>query len=286
MRFALIGSGQQLVACADLLRARGHHVRGVISDCPEVSAWARDLGVAKIAPSEDQVGWLKREPYDFLLSIVNHAITSPEVLATPSQGAINYHDSPLPEYAGFNATSWAIIDGKKTHGVTFHEMTSAVDGGRVYAQRSFDIGEDDTAFTLGAKCTEMGVSAFATLLDQLEQGTLDGRPQEGSKSFHFRSDRPDIGVLDFARSAEELHAFVRGLTFGPEDNWMCKPKLHLPGGFVVIGESRVDFTESGAPGTVLRLGERSIDVATSEGVLSLSELSTLEGQALDGAAIS
>ena len=192
MQFALIGSGQQLVACADLLRARGHHVRGVISECPQVSAWAQDKGVARIAPQDDQVAWLKREPYDYLLSIVNHAITSPEVLATAGKGAINYHDSPLPEYAGFNATSWAIIEGKKTHAVTFHEMTSAVDGGRIYVQSAFEIGEDDTAFTLGAKCTEMGVSAFATLLDQLEQGTLDGKPQGPTKSFHFRSDQMNL----------------------------------------------------------------------------------------------
>jgi hypothetical protein len=41
IEFLLIGSGPQLIASADLLRSRGHQVRGVISDCPHVSAWAQ-----------------------------------------------------------------------------------------------------------------------------------------------------------------------------------------------------------------------------------------------------
>jgi natural product biosynthesis luciferase-like monooxygenase protein len=280
MQFALIGSGQQLVACAELLRTRGHRIRGVISDCPQVSAWAQDKGVARITPQDDQVSWLKREPYDYLLSIVNHAITPAEVLATAGRGAINYHDSPLPEYAGFNATSWAIIDGKQSHAVTFHEMTAAVDGGRIFVQKPFEIVEDDTAFTLGAKCTEMGVSAFSALLDQLEHGALDGRAQGPNQSFHFRSDRPDIGALDFALPVQALHAFVRGLNFGPEDSWMCKPKLALPSGFVALTESRIDTSRDGAPGTILEIGYRSLDIAAHGGVLCLSELSTLEGEPL------
>jgi folate-dependent phosphoribosylglycinamide formyltransferase PurN len=152
MEFLLIGSGQQLIASADLLRTRGHQVRGVISDCPEVSAWALQKGVARLAPGDsgEQARWLTERRCDYLLSIVNHAITAPEVLAAPARGAINYHDSPLPAYAGFNATAWAIIDGKPTHAVTWHEMTADVDGGRVLVQRAFDIGEDDTAFTLSA----------------------------------------------------------------------------------------------------------------------------------------
>ncbi|MET0343805.1 MAG: MupA/Atu3671 family FMN-dependent luciferase-like monooxygenase [Polyangiales bacterium] len=289
MEFLLIGSGPQLIASADLLRARGHQVRGVISDCPHVSAWAQHKGVARLVPGGDaaeQARWLKERRCDYLLSIVNHAITAPEVLAAPARGALNYHDSPLPAYAGFNATAWAIIDGQRTHAVTWHEMTADVDGGRLLIQRSFDIGDDDTAFTLSAKCSEEGVSTFGELVDRLERGALDGRAQgsEG-KSFHFRSDRPDVAVLDFQQAAPVLHALVRGLTFGPEDNWMSKPKLLLPGGFVTVGEARLDATRQGTPGGVLAISDRGLEVAAPGGVLTFFDLATLDGAPVSGAAL-
>ena len=60
MEFLLIGSGQQLIASADLLLARGHQVRGVVSDCPEVSSWAQKKGIARLAPTsaDVQARWL------------------------------------------------------------------------------------------------------------------------------------------------------------------------------------------------------------------------------------
>ena len=70
------------------------------------------------------------EPFDYLFSVVNMGLLAPEVLALPRRMAINYHDGPLPRYAGAHATSWAILRGERAHGVTWHEMTALVDAGR------------------------------------------------------------------------------------------------------------------------------------------------------------
>ena len=281
IRCALIGSGAQLIACAELLLAGGHRVVGVLTDCGETTAWARRRGVPLAALASEQRTFLGREPFDYLLSIVNHSILAPEVLATPAVAALNYHDSPLPDYAGFNATAWAILEGRTRHGVTWHEMTRDVDAGRIIAQPSFEIGDDDTAFTLSVKCSESGIAAFGELLPRLARRELDGTPQQRSQSFHFRSDRPDVAVLRFERSARELHALVRGLNFGPDDSWMCKPKLQLAGGFVAVTEARVDRSQSGAPGRVLALDARGLTIAASDCALVFSELATLDGQRLD-----
>ncbi len=284
-----LGSGQQLVACAEKWLAKGHRVLGVVSDCPEVSVWTKRRGVARIGTSadEDQLKWLRREPFDYLFSVVNHAIASAEVLATPQRLAINYHDSPLPRYAGFNATAWAIMDGQSTHAVTWHEMTAAVDGGRILLQQTIEIRDDDTAFTLGVKCAEAGVETFAALIEKLEDADFRGvalscAPQGAAQDFHFRSDRPDLGVLDFQRPASEILALVRGLNLGPDDNWMCKPKLFLPAGLVVASEAHgFDLaSEADLPGKVLAIGERGLEIAALGGGIRLSELTTLEGAAI------
>src|SRR5258705_4670769 len=280
LRLALVGMGQQLVACADQLLARGHEIVGVLSDSQVVAGWAAANGVAHTSPGDAEHPWRDGTSFDYRLSIVNHSILSPALLGSATKGAVNYHDSPLPRYAGFNATAWAIIDGRTSHGTTWHLMTGDVDGGPVLIQQPIEIGDDDTAFTLAVKCSEAGVETFARLLDQLERGARSPRAQEGPRSFHLRSDRPGQAMLDFTRAAGELHAVVRGLTFGPEDNWMTTPKLVAPDGYLTIGEATLDTTRTATPGTVLSISNDRIEVAAQGGVLQLTGLSTLEGEAL------
>ncbi|MEY4581578.1 MAG: hypothetical protein RL701_6281, partial [Pseudomonadota bacterium] len=290
LRGAFLGRGQQLIACAERWLARGHALIGVVSDCHEVSAWTKARGVARITPQDDQAAWLGREPYDYLFSIINHSITAPEVLATAQRMAINFHDSPLPRYAGFNATAWAILDGQSTHGVTWHEMTAEVDAGRILLQQQVEIRDDDTAFTLGVRCAETGVTTFVALVEQLERAARDnvamsGVPQGPNQDFHLRSDRPDLALLDLSRPADELRNLVRALNFGPDDSWMCKPKLLLAGGVVAVSEARVlePLAQHAQPGTVLSLQGGTLEVATALGTLQLSELSTLTGARVEAA---
>ncbi len=275
-----VGRGALLAACADLWSKRGHAVTAVVSTCPEAFRWAAAHTVPVLTSGPDLATDLGRVPFDFLFSVVNHAITAPAVLACPRQGAFNYHDSPLPEFAGFNATAWAILRGKNTHGVTWHRMTDTVDGGGIIIQRRFDIADDDTAFTLSAKCSEAGVLGFSALLDQIETGDISESAQKTGGSFNRRSDRPDVAVLTYDRSAAELQALVRALTFGPEDNWMTTPKLQIGSSFYVIREAAVIESAIGTPGEILAIGEHGIDLGTAQGILRVSELTTLGGQAV------
>ena len=57
--------------------------------------------------------------FDWLLSIANLQIV-PEVLLAKAEGAVNFHDGPLPDYAGLNAPVWARLNGETKHGITWH----------------------------------------------------------------------------------------------------------------------------------------------------------------------
>lgn len=273
-----IGRGPQLMACMELWLRRGHRVSAVVTDCADTAQWCARHGVARVP---DGPGLTERlsgaAGVDYLFSIVNHAILAPEVLRLPRRAAINYHDSLLPEHAGFNATSWAILDGKTHHGITFHVMSEAVDGGRILAQVPIEIGSDDTAFTLSAKCGQTAVTAFEQLLPSLEAFELEGSPQAPGGSFHRRSERLDVALLDFARPARELSAKVRALTFASEDNWMSTPKVRVFDGYYSVGETTLLPNEHGAPFEVLGISARGLTIAASQGALCLNELFTLEG---------
>ncbi len=280
VRAAFVGSGKLLVECAGQWTLQGGVIHGVISDCPIVSAWCARKGIDRLAPAQNQAGWLGRAPFDYLFSIVNHAITPANVLALPAKVAINYHDSPLPCYAGFNATSWAIMDGQARHAVTWHIMTADVDSGAILLQQPIDIREDDTAFSLGARCAEAGRQSFAQLLTMLASGSeLPTTPQPTRENFHLRSDRPGLGIIDFRQTSTQIRNFVRALDLGTDDNWMCRPKLALPNGLYIADQAE-PAEGSGAPGTILFLDTKSITITTQDGALRFSALTTLEGAAV------
>lgn len=284
-RAAFIGSGTLLVACAEIWIGKGNAIHGVVTSCPIATAWCERAGVPRIAPNQDQAAWLGRGAFDYLFSIVNHAITPADVLDLPTKRAINYHDSPLPKYAGFNATSWAILNNETQHAVTWHAMTADVDGGDILLQQPIDILDEDVAFSLGAKCIEAGRETFQQLVDMLraEAGgaVLQVRTQGPREGFHLRSDRPGLGIIDFTRTVQDIRNLVRATNLGSDDNWMCRAKLALPNGLYIAEQADVVARPQAAPGTIIAVDAKGIEIAAQDGFLRFELVTTLEGAPVD-----
>ncbi|MFK7837223.1 MAG: MupA/Atu3671 family FMN-dependent luciferase-like monooxygenase [Sulfitobacter sp.] len=279
-RVFLMGDESLTIACGDMILAGGHTIAGVVTRDADVGGWAAARGLSvHAAPRDLLVTGLEAE---WLLSIANLRMIPADVLALPSQGSINFHDGPLPRYAGLNTPAWAIINGETTHGVSWHMIEGGVDEGDLLAQRMMDNAPDETAFSLNSKCYAAGMESFAEVLTQLEGGTLDRTPQDLSQRSYFaRDQRPaQMGFLDFAHSAEEVSALVRGLDFGDYWNPLTTPKLTLGETILRVGALRVDAGE-GASGTVLDIASDRITVATGQGAITLSDLTTLAGGAVD-----
>src|SRR5216683_2208171 len=120
----IIGEGTLPIQCAEILLDREHMIYGIISSDIAVHDWAREREIPHIDPkNKDIAPFLSEHPFDYLFSIVNMYILPKRVLELPRRCAINFHDAPLPRYAGRYATSWAIMQGERVHGVTWHAMT-------------------------------------------------------------------------------------------------------------------------------------------------------------------
>jgi len=282
-----VGGTQVLIDCIQQWLAKGHAVHAVVSDCPEVTKWLATSEFALISPKSDLVTRFSSAAFDYLFSIVNHAILPDELVALPTRRAINYHDSPLPNYAGFNATSWAILDGAAAHGVTWHSMTGEVDGGDILLQRAIEISSEDTGFSLGVKCANACRETFAELIDAIDAEARTGAPmtvtaQGPQAHFHRRSDRPGLGLIDFTEDADQINRLVRGLHLGREDNWMCQPKLCVGDAVYLVEQSElVNDLAPSEPGRVLAIGASSISISARGGVVRLSGLKTLDGKPTD-----
>jgi len=214
----LIGQRSLLILCAEDLLARGHEIRGVATESDEIQSWAASRGVPVLPSSNDRlIKLLSEDPCDYLFSVINYRVLPDHILRMPKRGSINFHDGPLPGYAGMYVTTWALINGEGEHGVSWHWMTKEIDAGGVLKDKQFPVSCDETAFTLNTKCYEAGFEAFRSLVTDLEQDTVSSRPQTGNATvgYYGLRKRPEkMATLDWSRPAEDLDALFRGLNFG------------------------------------------------------------------------
>ena len=291
LRCYLMGQESLLIHCAEALLARGHAVLGVIVTEPRLTSWASERGIAVIDPRSDLVARLSAEPFDYFFSVTNFAIVPDAVLKLARHGGINFHDGPLPRYAGLNAPAWALSRGETEHAVSWHAMEGGVDEGDVLKERGFALGSNETSFTLNTRCYAAGIESFAELADELGRGAVTRRKQDlAGRTYFGKHARPaELALLDWTRPARELDALVRALDFGPHDNPLAVAKVLLggaQGGEVFrVREARAhDADPLHTPGTLLHAGA-TLRVATSEGQLEVTKLARLDGDEVDIAAL-
>ncbi len=284
--FFIIGEGTLPIQCAEVLLDRGHKICGIISPDATVNHWAEGKSIPYADPIDDLIAFLRRHPFDYLLSIVNIAnywTLLKESLRLPRKCAINYHDALLPRYAGFHTTSWALMHRETIHGVTWHLMTGRIDAGDILRQCPVDIANDDTAFTLNAKCYDAAIRSFAELVEDLSCGRALGKKQNLDQRTYFplykRS--PAGCVLRWNQCAQDIEALVRALDFGPYPNPLGLPKLVIGEDFIIVGKTEVlDSRSETPPGTVTKIDHSSIQISTGSREMALHKLLTIDGQPL------
>lgn len=286
----VLGEGSLIVQCALTLRDRGVDILGIMTREGAVRKWADAEGVPVVEPGETGREALRREPFDYLFSIVNLEMLPDEIVMLPRKLAINFHDGPLPEFAGINTPSWALIERTTEYGVTWHEMTAGADRGRILQQERFDLAPDETAFSLNARCFDAGMRSFATLVDTLLAGRVEMREQDFSRRTYFgKYQRPHAASLvDFTQDADRIASFVAAHDYGHGfPNPFGLPKILLGERVLYVGrvEPSAEATTD-PPGTIVSVDARGLLVAAEDRNVNLSGLTCPHGIEPDAALLS
>ena len=224
-----------------------------------------------------------------LLVVVAFRILPAQVLQVPTLGAINLHASLLPKYRGAAPIHWAIIRGEKETGCTIFFLTEKVDGGQIIAQKKTTIGEMETTGDLYERLKNMGSVLLKESVDQIadESYTLTKQDEEGVTSAPklFKENTQ----IDFTRSAEEVHNFVRGLNPFPVawcdysglkmNIYSTDPKMALEAEqgklfvenenlYVGCGKGSVQFKRLQLPGTKIMSGSEFVNGYNIELILN------------------
>lgn len=287
-RCVLLGEQALLVECGERLLAAGHTIAAVVTDTPRLREWAVQRSL-RIERTPEALLAAPPADVDWLFAITWLKPLADEVLALGRRGALNFHDGPLPQYAGLNTPMWALLNGETRHGIRWHRMTTEIDGGRVLVARDFAIDADETAFSLNAKCFEAGLAGFDALLDRLATGDEAGEPQPpGERRVHLGADRPmREALLDPMRPAVELARIVRALDNGAYWQALLKPRLRLAEVDVLVAAAEpVEMAPTETtlpPATLIGVDADGLRLRCGDGVLHLGGLARLDGTRLSAA---
>ncbi|PWC14048.1 non-ribosomal peptide synthetase [Brenneria corticis] len=279
----MIGGTTLAIYCAEQWLRSGHVISAVVSVDEVFREWAGNQGIPCLDNLDTLAHHCRTHEVVHLFSIVNPYVLSSELINSVQGYCFNYHDSPLPRYAGQNATGWALLNQEHDYAISWHLLEEAVDQGDIVARVPVAITANETAFSLNLKCYQAARLGFDQLLTALEQKTLSRTAQNlAERSFYTGYRRPLAGgVLRWDRPAAELSALVRALNYGeyyvaPLD----LPKILLEDFDVVrLSELEVLSTQSTQPGgTLLSATDDALVIATADFDVRVSGLSALGGK--------
>ena len=283
-RAVMIGNESLAIQCGEMLREAGHAVAAVVTRNADVAGWARSADLPVISSDDDLSAALADLPFDWLMSIANLDMIPDAVLALPKRGAVNFHDGPLPRYAGLNAPVWALLAGEVEYGISWHLIEGGVDEGRLLAQQFFDVSPDETVLTLNTKCYAAAIESFPTVLDKLASPSPAATAQDLTRRSYFaKNDRPAAaGRIDLAQTARKIVTLVRALDHGDYWNPLTCPRLETAHGMVLVRGAQAGHAAADSPaGTVLAVTEGDLTVATATAPVTLSGLTDLTGAPVD-----
>ena len=258
-------SGQQVVG---VLTGRGDEVSGPVASLAR--QWGDRVRPARLVRDPAFAAELAAEAVDLLLNVHSLHVARGEVVAEPRLGSFNVHPGPLPEYAGLNAPSWAILHGESSHAVTVHWMDAGIDTGDVAYEERFAIAPDETAFTLSAKGVRAALPLLRRLLDDAaaDPPALPRRAQRAVPGRRYGREAPNGGRIDWSARAAEVERFVRASDYGLFVSPWGAPRATLPG----VGA--IEITKASTPiraGTYATLASNFLTGETSIELLGGSD---------------
>lgn len=151
---------------------------------------------------------------DIVASAYGREIIPIEVLNSATIGTFNLHPSLLPDYRGCFSSSWAIINGETSTGITFHEMIENVDKGKILFQKKLPIYPSDTGFTLYHRMVAEFLIEFDSFFEKFVTTGLEPRDMPEGGSF-YRREIPFAGFIDHSWPEDKIALFIRAMFFPP-----------------------------------------------------------------------
>lgn len=150
-----------------------------------------------------------------LFVVVAFRILPKEVFEIPKFGSFNLHGSYLPKYRGAAPIQWALINGETETGLTTFKLAEKVDTGNIYLQEKVEISLYDNFESLHDRMSELGAKMVLETVNLIESEIYELKKQDDSLASPAPKITKEICLIDWNKSAKEIHNLVRGLSPHP-----------------------------------------------------------------------
>ncbi len=180
--------------------------------------FARSIKVKFIKPkninSNNMIKFLKKSNLNLCISMSYDQIFKKKIIKTMSNKIFNCHAGYLPSYRGRSVLNWALINGEKFYGITFHQVNSYIDQGDILLQKKIKILDSwgykeilDSAFKHCANICYNGIKL-------IQKGKYILKKQENTqiKPSYFKKRIKGDEILSLDLTSKKIINFVRGLS--------------------------------------------------------------------------
>lgn len=211
--------------------------------------------------------------------VVAFRILPMALLTIPRFGAVNAHASLLPKYRGAAPIHWAIFNGEAETGVTTFQITQTVDTGGILLQEKTSIRPNETTGELYDRLKFIAANLLVHTLDLVESGNHIATSQDDSLATPAPKVFPEMGVLDFKRSGENLINHIRAFTPFPGAWTKLDETLRLK-----ITKAHFSYESCTVPGTIHIYSRKSFSIDCSDGRIFPEEVQLSGRKSMDAAA--
>jgi methionyl-tRNA formyltransferase len=282
-RVVFFGTPQFAVPTLDRLISSFHRVVGVVTqpDRPRgrgqkttegpVKARAIGAGIPVLQPpslkDRQAVADIAAFGADIGVVAAYGKILTESILQIPPLGMVNVHASLLPRYRGAAPVHRAVIAGDSQTGVTIMRVVKALDAGPILATVHRSIDPDETSEDVEHDLARLGADLLVSTLDRLAHGPIQEDAQDDSRATYAARLTKDDGLVDWTRSAVDVHNLIRGLYPWPHAYTFWGERR-----LILLRSSPSSGTTHAQAGIVIAAHSEELRVAAGEGHLQILEL--------------
>jgi methionyl-tRNA formyltransferase len=253
--------------------------RGRKRIAPPLKTRALEMGLEVLQPStlrDEKFGeQIRKLQPDFFVVVAFGHIISENILQLPRLGTINIHASLLPKYRGPAPIQWAIINEESETGITTMLMDKGIDTGDILLSQKEPIFPEDTAATLHDRLAICGADLLIKTLQAYASENINPIPQDHHKATYAPLLKKQDGHIRWQKTADELDAFIRGMT-----PWPGAFAFHHKNRLKILKAVPISENFKEPPGTILKTFPDELWVATAKGALSILEIQGPSGKRL------
>lgn len=150
---------------------------------------------------------------DFIASIYYRYIIKNHIIDAVNGKIFNLHPSLLPKYRGCSSLTWAMINGEKEVGYTYHYIDAGCDTGNIILQKKVPLEIFDTQLSLYYKIMTLALMDLPEVVNLVLSGYC-GTVQAGEASFYKRG-CPYDAQINPAWGLDKIERFIRAMIFPP-----------------------------------------------------------------------